>query len=89
MAYIFYACLKPSEIYDRFNKNCIISDVGALSCQLGQGAEEWAAAGDVHLTDGSLERRGADVRSKSVDDVLPVILVQKHQSDLLAEGPLE
>lgn len=74
--------LKPSEIYNSFNENGVISDIGALPCQLGQGAEEGAAAGNVHLTDGSLERRGADVRSEGVDDVLPVILVQKHQGYL-------
>lgn len=74
--------LEPREINDGFNKDGIITHVGVLGFHDGHWAEEGAATGDVHLCDRALEGRGCHIRAEGIDDVLPVILVQKHQGDL-------
>lgn len=74
--------LEAGEVHDRFDEDGVVADVRVLGIELGERAEERAAAGDVHLAHGSLEGRGSDVGSKGVDDVLPVALVQQHQRHL-------
>lgn len=74
--------LKAGEVHDRLDEDGVVADVRVLGIELGERAEERTAAGDVHLAHGSLEGGGSDVRSKGVDDVLPVALVQQHQSHL-------
>lgn len=74
----FLSLLQAGEINYGFDEYGIISQVGTFACQLGEGAEKRAAAGYVHLTNGSLEGCGTHVRSESIDDVLSVVLIQKH-----------
>lgn len=74
--------LEAGEVHDRLDEDGVVADVRVLGVELGERAEERTAAGDVHLAHGSLEGRGSDVRAKGVDDVLPVALVQQHQSHL-------
>lgn len=74
--------LEAGEVHNRFDEDGVVSDVRVLGIELGERAEERTAAGDVHFAHRSLEGRGSDVRSKGVDDVLPVALVQQHQSHL-------
>lgn len=76
------ANLKAGEVNDRFDENGVVADVTVLGVELRERAEQRTAAGDVHLAHGSLERGGSDVGAKGVDDVLPVALVQEHQSHL-------
>lgn len=70
--------LEAGEVHDGLDENGVIANVGVLPIQLRQRAEERAAAGDVHLTHGPLKGGGGDVGAKSIDDVLPVALVQQH-----------
>lgn len=74
--------LEAGEVHDSLDEDGVVSDVRVLGVELRERAEEGAATGDVHLTDGPLEGRGGDVRPEGVDDVLPVALVQQHQSHL-------
>lgn len=67
--------LEAGEVHDRFDEDGVIADVRVLGVELGERAEEWAPTGDVHLADRPLEGGGSDVRSKGIDDVLPVALV--------------
>jgi len=78
--------LEPSEVHNGLDEDGVVAYVGVLGVQLGERAEERAAAGDVHVADGPLEGRGGDVGPEGVDDVLPVVLVQQHQGDLGAVG---
>ena len=74
--------LEAGEVHNGFDKDGVIADVRVLGVKLGERAEERTAAGDVHLAHRPLERGGCDIRSKGIDDVLPVALVQQHQSHL-------
>lgn len=76
------AVLEAGEVHDSLDEDGVVSDVRVLGVELGERAEEGAAAGDVHLAHGPLEGRGGDVGPEGVDDVLPVALVQQHQSHL-------
>ena len=78
--------LEAREVDDGLDENGVVADVGVLGVELGERAEERAAAGDVHLTHGPLEGRGSDVGTERVDDVLSVTLVQQHESHLEGEG---
>lgn len=83
------SCLEAGEIHNRLDEDGVITNVSVLAIELGEWTEERTAAGDVHLTHGSLERGGSDIRSKGIDDVLSVALIQQHQSNLLVEGPFK
>lgn len=74
--------LEAGEVHDRLDEDGVVADVRVLGVELGERAEERTAAGDVHLAHRSLEGGGSDIGSKGVDDVLPVALVQQHQSHL-------
>lgn len=74
--------LKASEVNDGLDEDGVVPDVGVFGVQFGQRAEEWAAAGYVHVADGSLEGGGRDVGPEGIDDVFSVVLVQQHKSDL-------
>lgn len=74
--------LEASEVHNCLDEDGVVADVRVLGIKLGERAEERTAAGDVHLAHWSLEGRGSDIRSKSVDYMLPVALVQQHQSNL-------
>lgn len=74
--------LEAGEVHDRLDEDGVVADVRVLGVELGERAEERAAAGNVHLAHGSLEGGGSDVGAEGVDDVLPVALVQQHQSHL-------
>lgn len=74
--------LEAGEVHDGLDEDGVVADVRVLGVELGERAEERTAAGDVHLAHGSLEGRGGDVGAEGVDDVLPVALVQQHQSHL-------
>lgn len=76
--------LEASEVHNSFDENGVISNVRVLAIEFGEWAEERTAAGDVHLTYRSLERGGSDIRSKGINDVFPVALIQQHQSHLEA-----
>lgn len=47
--------LKASEVNNGLDEDGVVADVGVLGVELGERAEERAAAGDVHVADGSLE----------------------------------
>lgn len=81
---MFY--LEASEVNNSLDEYSIISYVGVFGVQFGKRAEEWAAAGDVHVTDGPLEGGGGDVGTEGIDDVLSVILIQQHQGHLNTRG---
>lgn len=86
----FKGCiLEACEIHDGLNENGVVANVGVLGVELGERAEERAAAGDVHLTYRPLEGGGSDVGPEGIDDVLPVTLVQQHQSHLVREKEFE
>lgn len=74
--------LEAGEVHDRLDEDGVVTDVRVLCVELGERAEERTAASDVHLAHGSLEGRGSDIGTKGVDDMLPVALVQQHQSHL-------
>lgn len=74
--------LKACEVHNGFDEDGVVANVRVFGVQLRERAEERTAAGDVHLAHGSLEGGGSDIRSKGVDDVLPVALVQQHQGHL-------
>lgn len=78
----WWSHLEASEVHDCLDEDGVVTDVRVFGVKLGERAEEWAAAGDVHLAYRSLEGGGGDVGSEGVDDVLPVALVQQHQSHL-------
>lgn len=48
-------CLESSEVYNGLDEDGVVSYVGVFRVQFGEGAEEWAAACDVHVTDRPLE----------------------------------
>jgi len=75
-------CLEAGEVHDGLDEDGVVADVRVLGVELGERAEERAAAGDVHLAHRPLEGGGGDVGAKGVDDVLPVALVQQHQGHL-------
>ena len=74
--------LEAGEVHDRLDEDGVVANVRVLGVELGERAEERTAAGDVHLAHGSLEGGGSDIGAEGVDDVLPVALVQQHQSHL-------
>lgn len=75
-------CLQPSQVYNGFDEDGVIAYVGIFRVQLGERTEEWAAAGNVHITDWPLKGRGGDIGPESIDYVFPVVLVEQHQGDL-------
>lgn len=74
--------LEAREVHNRLDEDGVVADVRVFGVQFRERAEERTAAGDVHLAHRPLEGGGGDVRSKGVDDVLPVALVQQHQRHL-------
>lgn len=74
--------LEAGEVHNRLDEDGVVTNVSVLAIELRERAEEWTAAGDVHLAHGSLEGGGSDIRSKGIDDVLSVALVQQHQRNL-------
>jgi len=80
---VFVFTLETGEVDDSLDEDGVVSYVRVFGVQLGERAEEGAAAGDVHVADGPLEGRGGDVGPEGVDDVLPVVLVQQHQGHLV------
>lgn len=87
ICYVVFSCfgvastdntLQAREVYNSFDEDGIISQIGAFASQFSQRTEERAATGDVHLTDWPLKGGGGDIRAKSIDNVLPVVLIQEH-----------
>lgn len=74
--------LKACEVNNGLDEDSVISDVGVLGVQLGEGAEERAAAGNVHVTHRPLEGGRGNVWAEGINDVLPVVLIQQHEGDL-------
>lgn len=74
--------LKTSEVHNCLDEDGVITDVRVLGIKLGERTKERTATGYVHLAHRSLKGGGGDVGSEGVDDVLPVALVQQHQSHL-------
>lgn len=77
--------LETSEVHDCLDENSVITYVRILAVELGEWTKKRTATGDVHFAHRSLEGGGGDVGSEGVDDVLPVALVQQHQSHLKTE----
>lgn len=47
--------LEPREVHNGFDEDGVITYIGVLGLHLGDRAEEWTAAGNVHVTDRPLE----------------------------------
>lgn len=74
--------LQACEVNNGLDEDGVISDVGVLGVKFRERAEEGASAGNVHVTDRSLEGGRGDVWPESIDDVLSVVLIKQHQGDL-------
>ena len=80
--------LQIRAIHYDFKEHDIFLDIRS-PLQLTEGTEQGAAAGNVHVPPRSLERWTVGIRSEGVGHVLHVVLIQKHDGDLLSEWPAE
>lgn len=71
-------CLQPGEVNNGLDEDGVIAYVCVFRVQLRKRTEEWATAGDVHITDRPLEGRGGDVGPEGINYVLLVVLVKQH-----------
>lgn len=71
-------CLETGEIHDDLDEDGVITYVGVFTVQFRERTEEWATAGNIHVTDRPLKGRGGDVGPESINYVLPVVLVKQH-----------
>lgn len=74
--------LEACEIHDGLNEDGVVTYVRVFALELGEGAKERTATGDVHLTHRPLEGGGSDIRPEGINDVLTVTLVEQHQGHL-------